>query len=100
MWELFSLGKVPYPGFDAKQLIRDLLDGYRMDKPQFASNDIGRFMTQCWKAEPDDRPTFLQLEEDLTKHLEASVCHHYLKMNSAPSILKLGQENEKSIDTN
>ena len=105
MWELFSLGKVPYPGlFDVKQLISDLQNGYRMEKPQFASNEIGRLMTQCWKDEPKERLKFHQLEEDLTKHLEASVYHHYLQMNynsalsRAPMILKLDQENEECIN--
>jgi len=95
MWEFFSLGKIPYPGVDAKQLICDLQNGYRMEKPKMASNEICRLMMHCWKAEPNDRPTFLQLEENLTKHLEASVCHHYVQISSTPFIWKLNQKNEK-----
>lgn len=70
MWELFSLGKVPYPGLTVDRLIRELLNGYRMEKPEFASNEIGHLMAECWKAEPKDRPTFNQLEAQLSNHLD------------------------------
>lgn len=41
LWELFSLGKVPYPGMDADQaLYFKLKDGYRMEKPDFATQDV------------------------------------------------------------
>ena len=33
LWELFTLGKVPYPGMGLNQLIRELQSGYQMDKP-------------------------------------------------------------------
>ena len=63
LWEIFSLGKVPYPGMGLNQLIRALQSGYRMEKPQFASNDIGQVMLDCWKTTPNERPTFYQLQE-------------------------------------
>ena len=81
MWELFSFGKVPYPGFDFRQLIRELMIGYRMEKPQMATNVIGRLMTDCWKTEPNERPTFHQLQEALGNHLESSIRGHYVDMN-------------------
>ena len=64
LWEMFSLAKVPYPGlqFD-DSFIRRLQNGYRMEKPEFATNDIGRLMADCWKHEPNQRPTFSQIEE-------------------------------------
>ena len=78
MWELFSFGKVPYPGIDVSRLIRELLNGYRMEKPQYVTNEIGRLMVDCWKMEPKERPTFNQLQEALGNHLESSLRHHYL----------------------
>ena len=62
VWELFSFGKVPYPGMNFKELMRELLNGYRMEKPQFVTNEIGRLMTNCWKLEPNERPTFSYLQ--------------------------------------
>ena len=49
LWELFSLGKVPYPGMSLSDLISELQQGYRMNKPQFATNEIGQLMAKCSK---------------------------------------------------
>ena len=87
LWEIFLLGKVPYPGMGLNQLIRALQSGYRMEKPQFASNDIGQVMLDCWKTTPNERPTFYQLQETLISQLEASAGGHYMEMND--SYLKL-----------
>ena len=83
LWELFTLGKVPYPGMSLNQLICALQTGYRMDKPQLATNDIGQLMADCWKADPNERPTFHQLHEALGSHLEASLFDHYLSMHDS-----------------
>ena len=61
LWELLSLGKTPYPGMGPNELIGELQNGYRMNKPQFATNEIGRLMADCWKLDPNERPTFNQL---------------------------------------
>nr|CAH0101076.1 unnamed protein product [Daphnia galeata] len=59
LWELFSLGKVPYPGMDVGHLlIKTIQKGYRMEKPDNAPNFFGDILTICWKADPKERPTF------------------------------------------
>ena len=70
LWEIFSLGKVPYPGMQFHQLIALLLSGYRMEKPELMPQDIGRLMAFCWKPEPRHRPTFHQLANLLCAKLE------------------------------
>ena len=82
LWELFSLGKVPYPGKGVDQLIHELQNGYRMDKPEFATNEIGQLMTNCWKANPSERPTFHQLQEALSNQIEAADNGHYISVSS------------------
>ena len=63
LWELFSLGKVPYPGMEANQeLYNKLRDGYRMDKPQYSNQDIYDIMLNCWNVKPDSRPSFKDLK--------------------------------------
>lgn len=82
MWELFSLGKVPYPGMDADQdLYFKLKDGYRMDKPALATQELYDIMLQCWSANPDSRPMFSTLEKMLGKQLENTVQEHYIDLN-------------------
>lgn len=41
MWELFSLGRGPYPDINSQtMLIEQLKNGYRMTKPEFATQDM------------------------------------------------------------
>ena len=51
----------PFLGMGLSELIRELHDGYRMDKPQFATNEIGILIVAFWKAIPNESPTFNQL---------------------------------------
>lgn len=74
MWELFSLGKVPYPGMDADQgLYFKLKDGYRMEKPINATQELYDIMLKCWSVNPESRPHFNSLEKMLGKLLENGV---------------------------
>jgi FMS-like tyrosine kinase 1 len=74
LWELFSLGKVPYTGMEANEnLYYKLRDGYRMDKPMFSTTDIYDIMLNCWNKEPKTRPLFNELEKRLGKFLHESV---------------------------
>ena len=52
---------MPYPGMSLNQLVQGLKNGYRMEKPEYATDDIGHIMTECWNANPSQRPTFRQL---------------------------------------
>ena len=36
-WEVFTLGKTPYPGLDPRSVIRMLDEGERLDKPSTPS---------------------------------------------------------------
>ena len=82
LWELFTLGKIPYLGIgEANHLIHQLQTGYRLDKPEFASTEIAQIMMDCWKTEPNERPTFQQLEEVLSEYLEESVRSRFVCMD-------------------
>ena len=67
MWEIFSLGEIPYPGMSSKEVVRQLKEGYRMDPPIHCPDEIFTMITDCWDVDPDHRPTaeelFLQLDE-------------------------------------
>jgi serine/threonine protein kinase len=41
LWELFSLAKTPYPGMQVDQTFYNkLMQGYRMQSPEFATNEM------------------------------------------------------------
>ena len=72
------------------QLIRQLENGYRMEKPNFAPNYIGEIMSGCWKLDPNDRLTFSQIEEKISSQMESVVTEHYFNLND--SYDKLNEE--------
>jgi hypothetical protein len=78
-------------------LIKEILNGYRMEKPEKAPNFIGDIMAECWKADPKERPTFTQLEEIIVEQLESSVTSSYLNMND--EYAKLNEEVENAAPT-
>jgi FMS-like tyrosine kinase 1 len=57
LWEIFSLAQSPYPGMEPTvELYKKLLEGYRMEKPEFATDEIYKTMLDCWNKEPKTRP--------------------------------------------
>ncbi|XP_055309598.1 platelet-derived growth factor receptor alpha-like [Sitodiplosis mosellana] len=82
LWELFSLGMTPYPGLDSGQdLYQKLLDGYRMEKPNYATQDVYDIMLSCWGNIPESRPLFDELEKSLSKLLPANIRQRFVKLN-------------------
>jgi hypothetical protein len=78
-------------------LIREIQNGYRMEKPGNAPNFIGEIMAECWKADPKERPTFSQMEEIIVGQLESSVTSSYLNMND--QYAKINEEVENAAPT-
>ncbi|XP_078374585.1 ephrin type-A receptor 4-like isoform X2 [Oculina patagonica] len=58
MWEVFTIGESPYPGFESRQVADLLQTGYRMPRPRHISKELYSIMTECWQEQPDKRPTF------------------------------------------
>ncbi|XP_072039160.1 uncharacterized protein [Amphiura filiformis] len=61
LYEIYTFGDVPYPGLDGRDVVRTLMEGFRMDKPENCSNEIYEIMLQCWHENPYDRPSFTEL---------------------------------------
>ena len=79
------------------EIVRELLKGYPIEKPECAPNLFGEMMSNCWKADPNERPTFRQLEEIIVGQLESSVTSSYLNMNEI--YVKLNKEMENATPT-
>ncbi|XP_065919836.1 tyrosine-protein kinase receptor TYRO3-like isoform X4 [Dysidea avara] len=64
-WEIFSLGLEPYPSVDVLQMANYLKGGGTLDQPPLCSDEMYGIMKWCWQLQPDDRPTFVQIVEEL-----------------------------------
>ncbi|XP_076873224.1 platelet-derived growth factor receptor alpha isoform X2 [Brachyhypopomus gauderio] len=84
LWEIFSLGGTPYPGMVVdSSFYNKIKSGYRMAKPEHASNDVYELMGKCWNNEPEKRPSFRSLSETVAALLPSGYKRSYERVNSA-----------------
>ncbi|XP_065585409.1 tyrosine-protein kinase BTK isoform X2 [Cyrtonyx montezumae] len=60
MWEVYSLGKMPYERFNNSETTEHVIQGLRLYRPQQASERVYAIMYSCWH-EAEERPTFTAL---------------------------------------
>uniref|UniRef100_A0A914DQV6 Protein kinase domain-containing protein n=1 Tax=Acrobeloides nanus TaxID=290746 RepID=A0A914DQV6_9BILA len=70
MFEVFSFGQIPYPDLGLKDLMEYLTAGNRLGCPQAATEEIYEIMMECWKGDPEGRPTFETLANVFHEILE------------------------------
>ncbi|XP_054082942.1 vascular endothelial growth factor receptor 1 isoform X4 [Zeugodacus cucurbitae] len=99
LWEFFSLAKVPYPGMDPNQsLYLKIKDGYRMEKPPYANNELYDIMLECWSTNPESRPLFNVLEKYFARMLGDDVTNHYVDLNDTYLRANMDNANPKATD--
>ncbi|QQP52703.1 Vascular endothelial growth factor receptor 1like, partial [Caligus rogercresseyi] len=63
LWEMFSLGSLPYPDLEYGNLLPFLESGKRMKKPKYCPNSIYyHLMRRCWSEDPEQRPSFTSMK--------------------------------------
>ncbi|XP_076383505.1 vascular endothelial growth factor receptor 1-like [Megalopta genalis] len=82
LWEFFTLAETPYPGMEAETVYQKLIEGYRLEQPEYATLEVYDIMCQCWKAKPSLRPSFTELVDSVGKLLEDNVRAHYIELNA------------------
>lgn len=70
--ELVTYGRIPYPGMTNAEVLRAVENGYRMPCPAHCQMPLYEIMLECWKAEPEVRPTFEFLKFRLEDYFVAS----------------------------
>uniref|UniRef100_A0A6Q2ZBB0 Tyrosine-protein kinase receptor n=1 Tax=Esox lucius TaxID=8010 RepID=A0A6Q2ZBB0_ESOLU len=63
LWEIFSLGYMPYPCMTNQEVLEFVTSGGRMDPPKSCPGPVYRIMTQCWQHCPEHRPNFSTILE-------------------------------------
>ncbi|KAM8971892.1 macrophage colony-stimulating factor 1 receptor [Pelodytes ibericus] len=89
LWEIFSLGRSPYPGILVnRKFYKMVKDGYKMDCPDYAPLEIYRLMKACWDLEPTQRPTFNQISNIINKQMSI------IKEQDYTNIAQIHEEDE------
>uniref|UniRef100_A0A8B9R8X3 receptor protein-tyrosine kinase n=1 Tax=Anas platyrhynchos TaxID=8839 RepID=A0A8B9R8X3_ANAPL len=70
LWEIFSLGVNPYPGIQVDANFYKLIqNGFKMDRPYYATKDVYCVMQSCWALDTRRRPSFSRLVSSLSCQL-------------------------------
>ncbi|XP_075712302.1 macrophage colony-stimulating factor 1 receptor [Rhinoderma darwinii] len=78
LWEIFSLGRSPYPGVIVnRKFYKMIKDGFKMDCPDYSPLAIYRIMKACWDLEPTRRPTFKQVTELINRQMSLNTNQEY-----------------------
>lgn len=72
LWEVMSLGYVPYAGCSNKEVMDLVTSGGRLEPPSNCPGPVYGIMIQCWHPNPDERPNFLTVIERLGYCLQVS----------------------------
>ncbi|XP_070273639.1 proto-oncogene tyrosine-protein kinase ROS isoform X1 [Myotis yumanensis] len=65
IWEILTLGHQPYPAHSNLDVLNYVQSGGRLEPPRNCPDDLWNLMTQCWAQEPDQRPTFHKIQDQL-----------------------------------
>ncbi|KAJ0173418.1 hypothetical protein K1T71_010567 [Dendrolimus kikuchii] len=71
MWEAFTLGATPYFHSLNKDVGTRILRGMRPSQPSYVGDELFQLCLQCWQVDPDERPTFTSLLQELRPFVEA-----------------------------
>lgn len=78
-------GSTPYPDMTAREVMRNVHNGYRLERPSHCRSELFRVISRCWHADPDRRPEFQILRRDLAQLLEDNMNGHYVDLESFAS---------------
>eukprot|EP00117_Sycon_ciliatum_P015688 scpid31278/ scgid15434/ Fibroblast growth factor receptor 4; PFR4 len=70
LWEITTLGCVPYPEVATHNMLALLKAGHRMEEPPACPQHLYKMMQECWNHNPEQRPSFQELAETLDDLLE------------------------------
>ncbi|XP_060582980.1 tyrosine-protein kinase Fer-like [Ruditapes philippinarum] len=65
MWEIFSNGQTPYPGWTNAIARESVEQGYRMQAPASCPDSLYQLMLKCWDGNPSTRIIFSDLHKQL-----------------------------------
>ncbi|XP_067032676.1 fibroblast growth factor receptor 3-like isoform X4 [Acropora muricata] len=65
LYEIFTIGGSPYPHMNGSKVVNFLQKGHRMQKPEHVDNKLYQIMMNCWQSEPEIRPSFADLTQQL-----------------------------------
>ncbi|XP_062860198.1 insulin-like growth factor 1a receptor [Trichomycterus rosablanca] len=97
LWEIATLAEQPYQGMSNEQVLRFVMEGGLLDKPDNCPDMLFELMRMCWQYNPKMRPSFLEIISSIKDELEPSfrdVSFFYSDENKPPDTEELDVEME------
>ncbi|XP_035679517.1 tyrosine-protein kinase receptor Tie-1-like [Branchiostoma floridae] len=80
LYEISTLGSIPYPTISNKEVAAAVQSGYVMPKPAHCTDQLYFLMEKCWDFHPDGRPFFSELSSALYRMLRDEQEHIVLTL--------------------
>ncbi|XP_047443558.1 insulin receptor b [Mugil cephalus] len=102
LWEISTLAEQPYQGLSNEQVLKFVMDGGYLDRPDNCPERMHNLMQMCWQYNPKMRPMFHEIIEMLREDLHPSfheVSFFYSEENKVPETeeFDLDLDNMESI---
>uniref|UniRef100_A0A4W5LJL9 receptor protein-tyrosine kinase n=1 Tax=Hucho hucho TaxID=62062 RepID=A0A4W5LJL9_9TELE len=95
LWEIFSLGKSPYPNVVVDtRFYKMIKDGCYMSQPDIAPPEIYTIMKMCWNLEPTERPTFSTIGQLIQRLLPDQPDHTYRNVQDKTPQQEAGEQGD------
>ncbi|XP_056621514.1 insulin-like growth factor 1a receptor [Triplophysa dalaica] len=97
LWEIATLAEQPYQGMSNEQVLRFVMEGGLLDKPDNCPDMLFELMRMCWQFNPKMRPSFLEIINSIKEELEPpfpEVSFFYSEENKPPDTEELDMELE------
>ncbi|XP_059362480.1 insulin-like growth factor 1 receptor isoform X2 [Carassius carassius] len=97
LWEIATLAEQPYQGMSNEQVLRFVMEGGLLDKPDNCPDLLFELMRMCWQYNPKMRPSFLEIINSIKEELESpfrEVSFFYSEENKPPDTEELDMEVE------
>ncbi|CAH2050646.1 unnamed protein product, partial [Iphiclides podalirius] len=75
LWEMATLAMQPYQGLSNEQVVRYVVEGGVMERPEHCPDRLYELMRACWSHRAHARPSFLQLVADLAPSAQPHFRH-------------------------
>uniref|UniRef100_A0A8C6U318 receptor protein-tyrosine kinase n=1 Tax=Neogobius melanostomus TaxID=47308 RepID=A0A8C6U318_9GOBI len=102
LWEISTLAEQPYQGLSNEQVLKFVMDGGYLDRPDNCPERMHNLMQMSWQYNPKMRPTFHEIIEMLREDLHPSfqdMSFFYSEENKVPETeeFDLDLDNMESI---
>ncbi|CAH3162892.1 unnamed protein product, partial [Pocillopora meandrina] len=70
LYEIFTVGGIPYDGWSQSTTMKKIEEGYRLPKPEHIDDSLYAVMLSCWKYESASRPHFVKLYQTMDTYIK------------------------------